>query len=141
MISWNLQIIGIKAILDTCDYLGVPLASWYEMGTLSGFMILLNAGDETPYDISYYTYAGDIGSDDFASWALISAVFNLFFFVTVPLYLVILYAIGDKTDGVVTTGSTPLIGAVANRQYEGIGHGGIYTDPIVLADILNDFKT
>ena len=48
--------------------------------------------------------------------------------------------IGIEWDGFVSTNSVPLDGALNNRLYDGVDHGGLLSTPVVLQDVLDDMK-
>ncbi|MFX1394539.1 MAG: esterase/lipase family protein, partial [Promethearchaeota archaeon] len=138
-LSWNLGL--FKLMLDIDNFFGLPLPCWYEMGTLSGFLLFLNFLDETPYDISYYTYSGLKGIDDCYKLAHFFAHFNINFFVTIPLFYWMERRIGKYWDGTVATGSTPISGAINHGPYLGVEHGALLSNSVVLNTVISDFKT
>ncbi|MFX1366616.1 MAG: hypothetical protein ACFFCE_16820 [Promethearchaeota archaeon] len=126
---------------DTIDDL--PL-NWeekagYNMYTFGKFLVNLNSGDETPFNIYYNTYRGVLSYDpayrgkpksimnntEDYDMALVNQAFDI---------------IGEYFDGLITTESVKLSGAFNNRLYWGIGHSGIVNFPEVQKDILWDLK-
>ncbi len=128
-IYWNYENNGTltEEIKNTC-----PL----QMYTFSEFLMDLNFGDETRYDIYYNTYRGT-GILDVSYWGLIFPNLGDY---NLTLVIQIRNLIGTFGDGFVATGSAVLSGAVNNRAYRLVGHSGIVNYPEVQKDILWDLK-
>ncbi|UCC19769.1 MAG: hypothetical protein JSV62_00395 [Promethearchaeota archaeon] len=118
-------------------------AIWHEtaklnMYTLGKFLEYLNSGDETPYDIYYNTYRSIHFPID---PAYLSILLNPDNYVNVMALVNKCRDIIDiMFDGMMTTESVKLSGAIHNRRYVGPGHIGITNNPFIQKDILWDFK-
>ena len=116
----------------------------FQMYPLSDFMMDLNSGDETPYEIIYSTYSGITVLDNFTMsiddiYEIIMLNYSEYIDEIKQLIDKIRGIIGIYYDGFSTTHSTPLTGA-KNRFYFPSTHkllGGI---PYLLTDILTDLK-
>ncbi|GAF99071.1 unnamed protein product, partial [marine sediment metagenome] len=137
-VYWNRENDGtLHLVKNTC-----PL----QMYTFSEFLMDLNFGDETRYDIYYNTYRG-LGIPDILYYFILvnkilwpDPIHDHFDIYDETLVNQIKDLITLKGDGAVAQGSAILSGAVNNRGYWWVAHGGIVNYPEVQKDILWDLK-